>query len=100
MITAKTITGAAAVVLTAAGESGSCWLNEDSKGASGTVDIRVYHTDGSAPSVETIKALGKRVFRPNGNTDVLSIPSDNASDVYYATCNDLGATATLMVDSI
>ena len=67
------VTGAAVVALTAAGKQGTGWLDENDLGAVGQVDVRVYHTDGAAPSVATVKLLGKRMYRPINNYDVIRV---------------------------
>lgn len=98
MITNKSITGLAIVVLSAAGESGSAWLDEDDTGAEGEADVRVYHTNAGAPSIATVRLSGKRLYKSNANDDVMILGIDNATDIYYAVCKNDGDKATVKVD--
>lgn len=102
MIVSKDI-AAIVVPITGAGESGTAWLHEDGTGAKGRADVRVYHKDpavGGAPSIATIRTLGKRLFKPNGNTDVMIIGADSAADIFYAVCKNDDDKATILVDVI
>lgn len=96
-IVQKTITNSAWTVLTTAGQSGTCWLDEQGDGEAGKVDVRIWH--GSVPGDPQI-TLGKRVYRPIGNIDILKIAADDGSDIYYATCANSGDTALLSVDVV
>jgi len=84
MIVQYTLSDSAWTPISTAGQSGSAWLDEDDDGASGTMNVRVTHAT-SLPNVsEFTKA--KRVYRPMGNTDVLSLDADTALDIFYAMC--------------
>lgn len=103
MIVDKAITGTAVIPITGAGESGTAWLHEDDIGAEGQVDVRVYHKDpavGGAPSIATIRSLGKKLYKPIGNIDVMVIGADSALDIYYAVCKNDTDKATALVDVI
>ena len=97
-LSAKTITGLAVVTLTTAGKLGTVWLDENDLDAEGQADVRLYHTDGAAPNVATIKLLGKRLYRPIGNIDVMQIGVDSGTDVYYAVCFNEKDKATVILD--
>lgn len=97
MITQYAINSSAWTAITAAGSSGSCWLDEQGDGAAGDVDVRIWH--GSVPGDAEI-TKGKRVFRPTGNVDVMLISADSAADIYYARCATSGSAAILSVDVV
>jgi hypothetical protein len=96
MITAYTINATTWTAITTAGQSGTCWLNEDNDGAGGAADCRISHSDSGAPSLDT----SKRVYKPQGNTDVLPFSVDNVSDIYYARCKNAGDSVVLFVDAV
>lgn len=95
MIIQYSISASAWTPITSAGQSGSCWLDEDGDGASGAADVRVIHSASSVASVEA--TIGKRVRQSSGN-DVLLFDADSASDIYYARC--LSGAAILSVDAV
>lgn len=97
MITQKSVAYGAWTVLSVAGESGSCWLDEDRDGSAGSADVRIVHSDAGEPAL-TEATKGKRIYRPSGNDDVCIISADNALDIYYATCMNAGGAAIISVD--
>lgn len=97
MITQKTIAYGAWTVLTSAGQDCSCWLDEDNDGASGSVDVRIVHSDSGEPALSEA-TKGKRVYKPAGNNDTMDLPPDNANDIYYATCLHEDSAAELSID--
>jgi len=97
MIAQYSINSTAWTAITTAGDSGTCWLDEQDDGAAGDVDVRIWH--GSAPSDSDV-TKGKRVYKPRGNNDMMVIGADDASDIYYARCATPGATATISVDAL
>lgn len=99
MITQKTIAYGAWTVLTAAGQDCSCWLDEDNDGASGSVDVRIVHSDSGEPALSEA-TKGKRVYKPAGNNDIAEFSADNSNDILYATCINEEATATMSVDAV
>ena len=100
MITAKNITGLAVLAMTTAGQSGSAWLDEDHDGAEEHADVRIYHTDTGTPSISTVRTLGKRLFAPSGNTDVLIMSADSGNDIYYSVCHNDDDKAIALVDVV
>ena len=98
MITQKSIVYGAWTVLTGAGEFATAWLDEDGDGEVGLVDVRIVHSDSGEPELSEA-TKGKRVWKSNGNTDILLLSPDNVSDIYYSTCIDSGAAALLSVDA-
>lgn len=99
MITQYNITAAAWSAITSAGQSGTIWLDEDNDGAAGDLDIRIYESDSGEP--ETSKATeGKRLYKSNGNKDVLEFTADNENSIFYAICKNPGTTATISVDAL
>ncbi len=100
MITAKNITGIAVLPITTAGQSGSAWLDEDHDGAEGRTDVRIYHTDTGTPSIATVRTLGKRLFAPSSNMDVLIMSADSGNDIYYAVCHNDNDKAIALVDVV
>lgn len=83
--------------ITTAGQSGSCWLDEDDVSASGSMDVRIIHSASGVPAVlDFVK--GKRVYKPIKNTDILVFTADTTGDIYYAKCRN--GTATITVDAI
>lgn len=99
-ITSYTITNSAWTAITTAGQEGSCWLSEDEDGQSavGKGDIRIFNTAGVPTDADLL--LGKRVYKPSGNTDVLTISADSGSDVFYARAKNSGDEAVLLVDVV
>ena len=82
--------------ISAAGESGTCWLKTGVlNGGNGVV---VDHSDSGVGSLNENKA--REVFKPIGNHDSLILSADSAGDIFYAKCVDDGATAELAVDVI
>lgn len=79
--------------ITTAGQSGTCWLDEDNQGAIGSMDVRVSH------GINTIGftfSKAKRVYKPKSNEDVLIITADSLTDIFYAKCRN--GNATIQVD--
>jgi hypothetical protein len=82
-----------------AGQSGSCWANEDTSQNKGQADVIVYH--GTTPPTGDEKISdSKRLYKSNGNDDVMIISVDNASDIYYARCKTPGSQASILVDAV
>jgi len=98
MIVQKTIGSSEWTALSTAGQSGSVWLDEDQDGALGRADVRVIHSLSSVAAV--LPTVGKRVFVPNSNNDVLICTADSATDIYYARCLNVGDQATISVDMV
>lgn len=94
------VTGLAVVTLTVANQSGSCWLSENDENNVGATDVRIYHTDAGEPSIATIRDLGKKLFKSNGNTDVMVFTPDNTNDVYYAVCKNDEDVADVIKDVV
>lgn len=99
MITAYTITGTAWTVITSAGESGSCWLDEEGDGSVGAVEVRLYHSATGEPAAAKVTE-GKKIYRPGGNTDICNFSADSGSDIYYARCLNANDQAIMIVDVI
>lgn len=85
------ITAAAWTAITSAGETVSCWLDEDGDGASGHVDVRLTHSIEGVPTDNPTAC--KRI---RAETTVLS--ADNARDVWYARCMNAEDKATISTD--
>lgn len=88
--------------ITAAGESGSAWMveNPDDNGKKVQADVYIYHTDGTAPTGDQKLTESKRLFTPKGNTDIMLLSADNASDIFYARCKTAGSEAKINVDVV
>lgn len=86
--------------ITTAGQSGTCWIPEynSDRDAIGAADVVVYHTDAGAPTGDNALNLSKKVFKPESNINILQIPADNGSDIYYARCRSADAESKLIVD--
>lgn len=95
MITQYSISDSAWTAITAAGESGTCWVDEDGDGG-GEPDVRIIHTTGT-PDASHV-TVGKRLYIPKNNTDIMLISADNSSDRFYARCVKTGTTAKVSVD--
>ena len=84
--------------LTAAGESGTCWKKTGGQ-------VVVDHTDSEGgttvalTSVNITVAKSKRVPLDGDNNDVLGLPADNVSDIFYG-LSLKGATDKIVVDVI
>lgn len=98
MIVQYSITADVWTPISTAGQSGTCWLDEQGDGAAGNVDVRIWHGE-SAPGDSQI-TMAKRVYMPRGNQDIMQISADSGDDVYYARCANDGDAATLSVDVI
>lgn len=85
--------------ITAAGESGTCW-----KKTGGTIVIDHTDSEGAATvaltSVNITKAKSKRIPLDGDNNDVMALPADNSSDIYYALATNEDAANILAVDVI
>jgi len=92
------LTDTAWTAITSAGESGSAWLDEENDGIGGQVDVRVYHAAALPAAAKITEA--KRIYKPNGNDDVMILGADDASDIFYARCVNSGDTAIITVDVI
>lgn len=91
-----TITSAAWTAISSAGQSGSCWLDENTQENSGADDVRIVH-GASAPVYDDL-VKGRRVRMPKDNKDMLLLAADNASDIFYA--RSVGGSAVLSVDMV
>ena len=98
MIVQYDITADSWTAITSAGESGSCWLDEQGDGEGGKVDVRLFH-DSSTPDDDDL-TKGKRVYKPKGNNDLMTFEADDTTDIYYARCANTGDTATISVDAV
>lgn len=98
MIIQYSISGSEWKAITVAGQSGSCWLDEQNDGAGGGVNAVVWHGITEPTSAEKTKA--KRVFTPTSNNDTMLITADSGSDVFYATCIGENDTAIISVDAV
>ena len=84
--------------ITAAGESGSAWLDEEGDGNLGHADARIYHS--STPPGDAEVTMGKKIYRPAGNSDIMLLGADDASDIFYGRCVNDDDRATVTVDVI
>jgi hypothetical protein len=99
MITKHTITGASWTAITAAGEDGTCWLDDDNTGSVNKADCRIYHSASGAPNVTKLLEA-KKVYKSNSNSDVMSLGADSENDIYYARCKNTADEVALLVDAI
>jgi len=85
--------------ITAAGESGTCWKKT---GGNIVVDHTDQETAATLPlsNVNVTVDKAKRVPLDENNDDVLAIPADNASDIYYALAINEDSSNILSVDVI
>ncbi len=85
--------------ISAAGESGTCW-----KKTGGTIVVSHTDNEGAATvaltSVHVTVAKSKRVPLDGDNNEVLALPADNVSDVFYALVINEDAANVLAVDVI
>ncbi len=97
--TAITLSKTVWTKITAAGESGTCW-----KKTGGAIVIDHTDAEGGATlaltnaNITTAKA--KRVPLDGDNVEVMAIPADSVSDVYYALAINNDASNILAVDVI
>lgn len=82
MITQYTITDSAWTAISTAGQSGTCWVDDDFDGCTTDPDIRIYHATSEPTSIAA--TVGKRVMRPKFNSDVLVLDADGTTDIFYA----------------
>ncbi|RPI63105.1 MAG: hypothetical protein EHM48_02985 [Planctomycetaceae bacterium] len=97
MITQYQITDAGWTAISTAGQSGSCWMDDDN-GGTGTfaADVRILHA-AAEPGVAT--SVGKRVLRTKSNNDVLILDADGAWDIFFARAMP-GKPGLLSVDMV
>jgi len=95
LITQYIITANEWTPVTTAGQSGTCWINEDNDAAVGRQDVRIYPSLTLPVLADISKA--KRVYRPNGNEDVLGFDANGTLEVLYARCFNQSDVATLHV---
>lgn len=85
--------------ITAAGESGTCWRK-----TGGTIVVDHTDQEGGATvaltSVNITVAKAKRVPLDSDDNDVLALPADSASDIFYALATNEDASNVLAVDVI
>lgn len=96
--TAITLSNLVWTKLTAAGESGTCWRKTGGQ-------VVVDHTDSEGgatvalTSVNITIAKSKRVPLDGDNNDVLALPADDGSDIFYG-LSLTGTTDKIVVDVI
>lgn len=85
--------------ITAAGESGTCWKKA---GSQVVIDHTDQETDDTLPLSNENVTVGKskRVPLDMDSDDVLGIPADNVSDIYYALAVNEDSSNLLAVDVI
>lgn len=91
-----TIGSSSWTLISPAGKSGACWLDEDGDGLVGLADVRVIQSITEPALADASK--GRRVFRPNGNGDYLSFSALSESHGLYAICINAGSSAIISVD--
>lgn len=91
-ITSYTVNDTAWTAITAAGESGTCWLQQ--KPEEGRCVI--HHSDSGTGSLD----IEDGYFLPDNKSEIVSIVADNVSDIFYARCSDADETATVVTDVI
>lgn len=98
-ITAYDILSTVWTRISAAGESGTCW-----KKTGGTIVVSHTASDGSATlpltNLNVTVAKSKRVPLDGDNNDVLALPADDLSDVFYALATNEDTANVLAVDVI
>lgn len=77
--------------VSAAGESGTCWLRRFPKGA-----IAIDHSDSGEGGLDEEKAY----YPARDKTNIIDITADNVGDIFYAKCLDTGDTAELIADVV
>lgn len=93
----KTLSSTVWTRITAAGESGTCW-----KKTGGTVVVD--HTDSETAATLPLSntnvtiAKAKRVPVDADDNNVLALPADNASDIFYALADNKDASNILVAD--
>ena len=97
--TAITLSKTVWTKITSAGESGTCWKKT---GGNVIVDHTDQETAATLPlsNSNVTVAKAKRVPQDLNNNDVLSIPADNISDIYYALAINEDDSNVLSVDVI
>ena len=97
--TAITLSKTVWTKITAAGESGTCW-----KKTGGTILVDHTTLEGGATvaltSVNITVAKAKRVPLDGDGNDVLALPADDLSDIFYALATNEDTANVLAVDVI
>lgn len=85
--------------ITAAGESGTCWKKA---GSQVVIDHTDQETEDTLPlsNLNVMVEKSKRVPLDMDSDDVLGIPADNVSDIYYALAVNEDSSNLLAVDVI
>jgi hypothetical protein len=96
--TEKTLSNLVWTKVSAAGESGSCWKNT---GGTVVIDHTDQETAATLPlsNVNVAKAKSKRIPLNKDDGDVLLLPADNVSDIFYALSLS-GLTDRIVVDMV
>ena len=89
-ITSYTVNDTSWTAITAAGESGTCWLQQ--KPEEGRVVI--HHSDSGTGSLD----IEDGYFLPDNKSETVTIVADNPSDIYYARCVDADESAKVCAD--
>lgn len=87
------INGAGWTAITAAGESGTCWVQKN-PGDGGVV---INHIESVDPSSLIIS---QSYFMPDNKRKITDIVSDSPTDIFYARCVNEGETAKVAVDVV
>lgn len=97
MITPYDIDHTQWTAISTAGQSGTCWLDEENDNAGGQLNIRVTHSASGTPP-DTAITNAKRVYRSKGNTDIMILEADSDTDIFYARGVNPGDTARIQAD--
>lgn len=98
MITSYTITSAAWTAITSAGESATAWLDEEGSGTKGTANVRITHSTTGTPAASVVNNA-RKLHKPSGNIDVMTLYPDSSDDIFYARCPKSGDQAIIQVDA-
>lgn len=81
-MTQFTVTPSGWTLISPAGSSGACWLDDDGDGKVGSADIRILQSIGEPTADDVTK--GRRVFTPNGNNDFITFSAKTENHGLYA----------------
>lgn len=90
---AVSITGSVWTAISAAGESGTCWLQKKPDNG-GVVINHIENVDPSSLDID------ESYFMPDNKREITDIVADGPTDIFYAMCINGDETAIIVVDLI
>lgn len=91
-LNAFSIDGDTWTAITSAGESGQCWIQKNPD----IGQVVINHSTSGSGSLD----VNDSYFMPDNKSELVPIPADDNSDIFYARCLRSGQEATIISDVI